>query len=141
MQEMAFFFIALRWIHLSTRLIRLILLVLYLLLMPILNFLPDWIALSLLRFRLPPRLPMMFILRPGQGLEHREIPLGQEGLQPLDGYFKHRELLAEHWRERAAERRETVASWSRWAGGDLILGQRGPLAERGIREIIAKLGQ
>src|SRR5687767_7237411 len=35
---------------------------LILLLMPTLNFLPVWFALSLLRFRLPSRLPMMFIL-------------------------------------------------------------------------------
>src|SRR5262249_61897234 len=41
---------------------RLFLLVLILLLMPTLNFLPVWFALSLLRFRLPSRLPMMFIL-------------------------------------------------------------------------------
>src|SRR5207248_9470302 len=46
-----------RWIHLSTPLIRLFLLVLILLLMPTLNFLPVWFALSLLRFRLPSRLP------------------------------------------------------------------------------------
>src|SRR5205823_7399314 len=45
-----------------TPLIRLFLLVLILLLMPTLNFLPVWFALSLLRFRLPSRLPMMFIL-------------------------------------------------------------------------------
>src|SRR2546421_12480532 len=56
------FFIAFRWIHLSTPLIRLFLLVLILLLMPTLNFLPVWFALSLLRFRLPSRRPMMFIL-------------------------------------------------------------------------------
>src|SRR2546429_5246844 len=37
-------------------------LVLILLLMPTLNFLPVWFALSLLSFRLPSRLPMMFIL-------------------------------------------------------------------------------
>src|SRR4051812_49745601 len=59
---MVVFFIAFRWIHLSTPLIRLFLLVLILLLMPTLNFLPVWFALSLLRFRLPSRLPMMFIL-------------------------------------------------------------------------------
>src|SRR5205085_4581689 len=44
------------------RSIRLFLLVLILLLMPTLNFLPVWFALSLLRFRLPSRLPKMFIL-------------------------------------------------------------------------------
>src|SRR5207245_2647406 len=62
MLVMVVFFIAFRWIHLSTPLIRLFLLVLILLLMPTLNFLPVWFALSLLRFRIPSRLPMMFIL-------------------------------------------------------------------------------
>src|SRR5688500_20067717 len=62
MLVMVVFFIAFRWIHLSTPLIRLFLLVLILLVMPTLNFLPVWFALSLLRFRLPSRLPMMFIL-------------------------------------------------------------------------------
>src|SRR5256885_636118 len=62
MLVMVVFFIAFRWIHLSTPLIRLFLLVLILLLMPTLNCLPVWFALSLLRFRLPSRLPMMFIL-------------------------------------------------------------------------------
>src|SRR5699024_12125554 len=62
MLVMVVFFIAFRWIHLSTPLIRLFLLVLILLLMPTLNFLPVWFVLSLLRFRLPPRLLRMFIL-------------------------------------------------------------------------------
>src|SRR5260370_42576426 len=62
MLVMVVFFIAFRWIHLSTPLIRLFLLVLILLLTPTLNFLPVWFDLSLLRFRLPFRLPMMFIL-------------------------------------------------------------------------------
>src|SRR4051812_22536334 len=62
MLVMVVFFIAFRGIHLSTPLIRLLLLELILLLMPTLNFLPVWFALSLLRFRLPSRLPMMFIL-------------------------------------------------------------------------------
>src|SRR5260370_41107318 len=62
MLVMVVFFIAFRWIHLSTPLIRLFLLVLLLRLLPSPNFLPVWFALSLLRFRLPSRLPMMFIL-------------------------------------------------------------------------------
>src|SRR5713101_9925121 len=62
MLVMVVFFIAFRWIHLSTPLIRLFLLVLILLLMPSLNFLAVWFALSLLWFRLPSRLPMMFTL-------------------------------------------------------------------------------
>src|SRR5260370_41602135 len=62
MLVMVVFFIAFRWIHLSTPLIRLFLLVLILLLMPTLNFSPVWFALSLLRFRLPSRLPVMFIV-------------------------------------------------------------------------------
>src|SRR5258705_301885 len=59
---MVVFFIAFRRIHLSTPLIWLFLLVLLLLLMPTLNFLPVWFAFSLLRFRLPSPLPMLFIL-------------------------------------------------------------------------------
>src|SRR5258706_16114490 len=62
MLVMVVFFIAFRWIHLSRPLIRLFLLGLFLLLMPTLNFLPVWLALSLLRFQLPSRMPMMFIL-------------------------------------------------------------------------------
>ena len=37
--------------------------------------------------------------------------------------------------------RVVAATRSRWPEEHLFLGQRGPLAERGIREIIAKLGQ
>src|SRR5437870_13144415 len=62
MLVMVVFFIAFRWIHLSTPLIRLFLLVLILLLMPTLNFLPVWFALSLLWFRLRSRLPSHFFL-------------------------------------------------------------------------------
>ena len=83
----------------------------------------------------------VLIIRRGKGLKHREIPLIQEAREPLTAYFTHREHLADYWRERAAVRGEAVAAWSRWPDGHLFLGQRGPLAERGIREIIAKLGQ
>src|SRR5947208_15257085 len=62
MLVMVVFFIAFRWIHLSTPLIRMFLLVLILLLMPLLNFLLVWFALSLLRLRLPSRLPMLVII-------------------------------------------------------------------------------
>src|SRR5699024_2929586 len=55
-------FIALRSTRLSTPLFRWVLSVVTVILMPSLNFLPVWFALSLLRFRLPSRLPMMFIL-------------------------------------------------------------------------------
>src|SRR5258708_38015516 len=61
MPETGVFFIGFIWIHLSTPLIRLFLLVLILLLMPTLTFFPVWFALSFLRFRLPSRLPMLFI--------------------------------------------------------------------------------
>lgn len=83
----------------------------------------------------------LLIIRRGKGLKHREILLIQEARDPLDAYFKYREHLAEYWRERATVQGEVVASWSRWPDGHLFLGQRGPLTERGIREIIAKLGQ
>src|SRR5437868_2526720 len=61
MLVMVVFFIAFRWIHLSTPLIRLFLLVLILLLMPTLNFLPVGLALVFFRFRLPSGCPMLFI--------------------------------------------------------------------------------
>src|SRR6266700_68778 len=83
----------------------------------------------------------LLIIRRGKGLKHREVPLVQEAREPLDAYFIHRHHLAERWRERAKVRGETVPSWSIWPDGHLFLGQRGPLMERGIREIIAKLGQ
>src|SRR5215472_5946810 len=83
----------------------------------------------------------LLVIRRGKGLKHREIPLVQEAREPLDAYFKHREYLAERWHERATIRGEAVAAWSHWPDGHLFLGQRGPLTERGIREIIAKLGQ
>src|SRR5205809_617590 len=47
MLVMVVFFIAFRWIHLSTPLIRLFLLVLILLLMPTLNFLPVCMAVNI----------------------------------------------------------------------------------------------
>src|SRR5262249_42801491 len=62
MLGMVVFFIAFRWIHLSTPLIRLFLLVLILLLMPILICLPVWFGLIRRRFLLPSPLLMMFIL-------------------------------------------------------------------------------
>src|SRR5438552_3228020 len=62
MLVMVVFFIAFRWIHLSTPLIRLFLLVLILLLMMTLHFLSVWLALSLLQFCIPSRLPIMCIL-------------------------------------------------------------------------------
>src|SRR5438045_1578041 len=61
MLVMVVFFIAFRWIHLSTPLIRLFLLVLILLLMPTLNFLSVCFALSFLRFCLPSGLLLIFI--------------------------------------------------------------------------------
>src|SRR5699024_9360534 len=55
------FFIAFSWIHLSMPLIILFLYVLLLLLMLPLAFVPVWFAFSLLRFRFPSLLPMIFI--------------------------------------------------------------------------------
>src|SRR2546429_174138 len=59
---MAGFFITLPLINVATRLLWLFLLELILVLMPILNLFYVWFDLWLLRFRLPSRLPMMFIL-------------------------------------------------------------------------------
>src|SRR5260370_19634718 len=83
----------------------------------------------------------LLIIRRGKGLKHREIPLVQEAREPLDAYFTYREHLAEQWRERATVRRETVACLRRWPDWHLFLGQRGAIAEIGIRDVISKLGQ
>src|SRR5438034_1234013 len=56
MLVMVVFFIAFRWIHLSTPLIRLFLLVLLLLLIPTLTFLPVWFFFLILRC--PPTSPL-----------------------------------------------------------------------------------
>jgi integrase/recombinase XerD len=83
----------------------------------------------------------LLIIRRGKGLKHREVPLTQEAREPLEAYLTYRERLAEQWRDRAMVRGETTPPWSLWPSGHLFLSQRGPLRERGIREIIAKLGQ
>src|SRR5205807_10615454 len=53
MLVMVVFFIAFRWLHLSTPLLGMFLLALLLLLMPTLSLLPVWFAFTLLRPRLP----------------------------------------------------------------------------------------
>src|SRR5436190_277133 len=91
MLVMVVFFIAFRWIHLSTPLIRLFLLVLILLLMPTLNFLPVWFALSLLRFRLPPQLDI------NNTIDHR--PEGDE-----KWFLENEKTVTQFCRKLAAER-------------------------------------
>src|SRR5262245_62793236 len=107
MLVMVVFFIAFRWIHLSTPLIRLFLLVLILLLMATLNFLPVWFALSLLRFRLPSRLPMMFIfwmvammvviIPSGTVCLFRSFPFSRALVFVLVYYFGIALLILYHW--------------------------------------------
>jgi site-specific recombinase XerD len=81
------------------------------------------------------------IVRRGKGLKHREIPLVIEARDPLLRYQDHRWQLAERWAARALMRRQTPPAWSCWPEGRVFLGQRGPLTERGIRDIVAKIGQ
>src|SRR5260370_423856 len=109
MLVMVVFFIAFRWIHLSTSLIRLFLLVLILLLMPTLNFLPVWFALSLLRFRLPSRLPIFFFqaedgirVSSVTGVQTCALPIWNAALsgpQATTGLHARRNLRSErhHW--------------------------------------------
>lgn len=81
------------------------------------------------------------IMRSGKGLKHREVPLVIDAREPLQHYLNHRRRLAEHWTQRALARRQPAPAWASWPAGHLFLGQRGPLTERGIREIVAQLGQ
>jgi site-specific recombinase XerD len=81
------------------------------------------------------------IVRRGKGLKHREIPLVLDARDPLLHYQDHRRQLAERWAARARLRRQAPPAWSCWPEGRVFLGQRGPLTERGIRDIVAKIGQ
>src|SRR5690606_22885498 len=65
MLVMVVFFIAFRWIHLSTPLIRLFLLVLILLLMPTLNFFACWVRFE--SSSVPPTLPTAYDVYPLDG--------------------------------------------------------------------------
>ncbi|MCG8349586.1 MAG: tyrosine-type recombinase/integrase [Chloroflexales bacterium] len=80
------------------------------------------------------------IVRRGKGLKHREIPLISDARAPLLRYQDHRRQLAERWAARALLRHQTPPAWSEWPQGRVFLGQRGPLTERGIRDIVAKIG-
>ncbi len=76
-------------------------------------------------------------IRRGKGLKHRTVPLVLEAREPLQAYFDHRRLLAARWGRRVGG---AVPAWAAWPDGHLFLGQRGPLAERGLRAIVAALG-
>jgi len=80
------------------------------------------------------------IVRRGKGLKHREIPLVSEAREPLLHYQDHRRQLAERWAARALMQHQIPPTWSEWPEGRVFLGQRGPLTERGIRDIVAKIG-
>src|SRR3989442_1030451 len=90
MLVMVVFFIAFSWILLSQPLIMVFLLMLLLLLMPTLNFLRVRFALSLLRFRLPSRLPMMFILW---------MVAMMVGIIPSRFFFSSRRRHTRYWRD------------------------------------------
>ena len=69
------------------------------------------------------------------------MPLVREARGPLDDYLDHRKDVAERWARKAEAWGEAAPSWADWPEGGLFLGQRGPLTGRGIRAIVAKLGQ
>ncbi len=79
-------------------------------------------------------------IRRGKGLKYREVPLVRDAREPMETYLAHREHLAERWAQKAAAWGEVAPAWARWPEGRLFLGQRGPLSERGVRAIVAKLG-
>lgn len=83
----------------------------------------------------------LLIIRRGKGVKHREVPLILEAREPLETYLAHRRELAERWRDRMARNGQPGPVWAAWPDGHLFLGQRGPLTERGVREIIAKVGE
>jgi len=80
------------------------------------------------------------IVRRGKGLKRREVPLVLDVREPLEDYLVHRRHLAERWQLRQRTVGLPMPTWAAWPEGHLFLGQRGPLRERGMREIVAKLG-
>ncbi len=59
----------------------------------------------------------------------------------MQEYLRYRRRLAERWQQKARGRGQAPRAGARWPDGHLFLGQRGPLTERGIREIVTKVGQ
>ncbi len=97
-------------------------------------------ALALPDVRLTPQRGLL-VIRRGKGLKHREVPIVLEVREPLQDYLEHRRALADLWTRKAAAWGEGAPEWAGWPTGTLFLGQRGPLTERGIRTVVAKLGQ
>ncbi len=83
----------------------------------------------------------LLIIRRGKGLKHREVPLIVDVRDPVQEYLRYRRHLAERWQQKARTWERPLPVWAQWPDGHLFLGQRGPLTERGIREIVAKVGQ
>jgi len=83
----------------------------------------------------------LLVIRRGKGLKYREVPLVLEAREPLEAYLEHRRALADRWARKGEAWGEAAPEWAAWPDGLLFLGQRGPLTERGIRTIVAKLGQ
>lgn len=82
----------------------------------------------------------LLTIRRGKGLKHRDVPLIQDARDALGPYLEHRRTLAEHWRTKTMLRKQPSPPWAQWPNGHLFLGQRGPLSERGIRDIVAGIG-
>lgn len=81
------------------------------------------------------------VIRRGKGLKHREVPLVVEAREPLHEYLLYRRQLSDRWKQRARFRGQEPPKWAAWPDGHLFLGQRGPLSERGIRDIFTKIGE
>ena len=96
-------------------------------------------ALQLADMVISPRRGLLTI-RHGKGLKHRDVPLIHEARDAMEAYVAHRRTLADHWQRKALVRKQPPPSWARWPDGHLFLGQRGPLTERGIRDIVATIG-
>lgn len=82
----------------------------------------------------------LLIIRRGKGLKHREVPLIEDARDALDAYLAHRRTLADHWHQKALVRKQPPPLWAQWPDGHLFLGQRGPLTERGMRDLVATIG-
>ena len=96
-------------------------------------------ALQLADVTISPRRGLLTIRR-GKGLKHRDVPLIPEARDALQPYLAHRRTLADHWRYKALLAKQPQLTWAAWPDGHCFLGQRGPLTERGLRNIVAAIG-
>lgn len=81
-------------------------------------------------------------IRKGKGQRSRTVPLVLEARESIRAYLRGpRETLVHRWADRGKWSEEKRQWWLLHPDAPVFLGQRGPLTTRGVRAIIAKIGE